>query len=198
MNKNLLETSRKYKAQADKLLVQSGLVESLKQHGEVHFTGAYAGDVMMHGDVDITVVRDEPYTIQEVFDIFKAIYFQGKFKSYFIGGDWDDPRKGKEFPHGYYIGFKDKVDGEKWKFDVWFISREDFEERNKLFSIDKVQLTDEQKERILFFKQYRKDNKLGMTGQVIYTAVLEGNCKTIEEFNNFVESQKSSSLHASS
>ena len=95
----LIEISRKYKEQADELLKKTGLVEDLKKHGEVYFTGAYAGDVMFHGDIDITVVRDEPYSIEDVFEIFKTLYFTGKFRSYFIKGDWDDPREGEEFPN---------------------------------------------------------------------------------------------------
>ena len=181
----LIQISRNYKERADVLLKKTGLTENLKKYGEVHFTGAFAGNVMMHGDVDIVVVRDEPYSIEEVFEIFKDLYFKGKFRSYFIGGDWDDPRKGNEFPNGYYVGLKEKVEGEKWKFDIWFMSRKDFKDRDKSFSIDKIKLTDEQKELILLFKKYRKDNKLDIIGQAIYKAVLEGNCKTIKEFNDY-------------
>jgi len=183
----LTEISKRFKEQADKLLIKTGLVEDLEKYGKVYFTGAYAGSLMMHGDVDITVVRDKPYSIEEVFEIFKCLYFKRKFRSYFIGGDWDDPRKGTEFPNGYYFGLKEKIGGERWKFDVWFISEKDFKERNKLFSINKIELTDEQREQILFFKKYRKDNKLDVLGQTIYKAVLEGKCRTIKEFENYID-----------
>lgn len=81
---------------------------------------------------------------------------------------------------------KDVIDNEKWKFDIWFISREEFNKRSKLLSIDKVQLTEDQKEIILFFKKYRKDSILDINGQSIYKAVLEGNCKTTEDLKNYL------------
>lgn len=183
----LLEESKKYKLQADKLLLESGLIDTLKKYGELHFVGAYAGDVMMHGDIDMAVIRDGPYSLEEIFIIFKDIYFERKFRSYFLDGDWDNPKKGKEYPNGYYIGMKDRVGDEKWKFDIWFLSKEEFAKRCEMLSIDKIKLTKEQKELILFFKQYRKDNKLDIMGQTIYKAVLEGNCKTIEDLELYIK-----------
>jgi hypothetical protein len=182
----LTQISDKYKEQANELLESKGLVKTLEKYGRVYFTGAYAGKVMMHGDVDITVVQEKPYLIDGVFEIFKSLYFEGKFRSYFIKSDWDDPRMGNEFPNGYYIGLKDKINGEKWKFDIWFVSRKDFEERNKSLCIDKIQLNEEQRESILLLKKYRKENKLDIPGVVIYKAVLDGNCKTIKDFEEYL------------
>ncbi len=183
----LSEISKKYKIQADRLLLESGLINTLKKYGELNFVGAYAGDVMMHGDIDMAVVRDQSYSLENIFIIFKEIYFQRKFKSYFLDGDWNNPKKGKDFPDGHYIGMKDVIDGEKWKFDIWFLSKEEFAKRRDMLSIDTIKLTEEQKELILFFKQYRKDNKLDIMGQIIYKAVLEGDCKTIEELEQYIK-----------
>ncbi|MEI7689316.1 MAG: hypothetical protein WCI91_04010 [Candidatus Nomurabacteria bacterium] len=181
----LLEISKNYKLQADKLLSESGLINTLNKYGEVHFVGAYAGDVMMHGDIDMAVVRDQAYSLEEIFAIFKDIYFGRKFISYFLDGDWNNPKKGKEYPNGYYIGMKDIVDNEKWKFDIWFLSKEEFIKRSELLSIDKIELTESQKELILLFKQYRKENKLNIMGQTIYKAVLENNSKTTEDLEQY-------------
>jgi hypothetical protein len=92
--------SNQWKQKADELLVKTDLVRDLSRYGTVHFTGAYKYNLMTHGDIDISVVRQKPFTIEEIFDIFKNLYFNGKFRSYFIGGDWDDPRKEQEFPEG--------------------------------------------------------------------------------------------------
>ena len=178
---SLFDISKKYKQQADNLLKETGIIDDLKKYGSIEFVGAYAANLMMHGDIDISVVRSKPFSIEEVFDIFRSLYFKGTFRSYFIGGDWDDPRKGNEFPHGYYVGMKQRIGNEKWKIDVWFIGEEDFNNREKEFNISNIPLTDEQKEVILYFKQYRKENKLSIPSQKIYEAVLKHNCKTIEE-----------------
>ena len=165
------------------MLRDTGLVEDLKNFGEIHFSGAYSGDVMMHGDIDITVVREIPYTSEEVLDILKFLYLKGKFRSYFIKGDWDDDRKGAEFPHGHYIGLKQRLNREKWKVDIWFVSREEFEGRKGNFlNIGDVTLTDEQRELILEFKKYRNDHKLVISGQEIYDAILNKSIKNIDQF----------------
>ena len=153
----LSKISEKFKSNADILLQETNLIADLKNFGEIHFSGAYSGDVMMHGDIDITVVRENPYTSEEVLDILKFLYLKGKFRSYFIKGDWDDSRKGAEFPHGHYIGLKQRLNGEKWKVDIWFVSREEFEERKGNFlNIGDVTLTNEKRELILEFKKNLK------------------------------------------
>lgn len=179
----LSDISNKLKAEADVLLAQTGIVSDLKNYGEVHFCGAYAGNVMVHGDIDITVVRENPYSAEEVLDILKALYLKGKFRSYFIKGDWDDDRKGNEFPHGHYIGMKQRINGNKWKVDVWFIGKKEFESR-KATSLDigSVSLSNEQRELILEIKKYRQDNHLDISGQEIYDAVLKRGIKSVAEF----------------
>jgi len=52
--------------------------------------------------------------------------------------------------------------------------------------IDKLKLTENQREAILLLKKYRKENKMDISGIVIYKAVLEGNCKTIKEFEKYL------------
>lgn len=179
---DIIETSKAWKAKADRLLNEKGLVADLSKFGEVHFTGAYSYDLMMHGDVDVSIVREKPFSIEEVLEIFKSLYLKGKFRSYFIGGDWDDPRKGAEFPKGYYIGLKEKLDGERWKFDLWFLGREEFNKRSdnpKLKS-----LTEGQKKLILECKQVRSQDKLAVTGQEIYDLVLGGKLIEAEDLRS--------------
>ncbi|MEK7552268.1 MAG: hypothetical protein AAB534_02515 [Patescibacteria group bacterium] len=179
----LSQTSGKFKNNADILLQETDLISQLKSFGDVFFSGAYAGNVMMHGDIDITVVRENPYLAEEVLDILKFLYLKGKFRSYFIKGDWDDSRKGAEFPHGHYIGLKQRLGEEKWKVDIWFVGRAEFEDRKKKFlNIGDVVLTGEQRELILSFKKYRNDHNLDISGQEIYDAVLNKSIKNIKQF----------------
>jgi hypothetical protein len=177
----LLIASEFYKKEADRILLESDLAQDLSKFGEVIFTGAYAGNVMMHGDVDVAVVRDVPYTKDEVFTVMRTFYDKGFFRSYFIAGDWDDPRKGAEFPVGQYLGLKLKVGDERWKFDIWFVGRKEYEDSQKNFQIKNAVVDPEQKETILYFKKYRNDNNLPISGFHIYDAVLNKNCTTIEE-----------------
>ena len=170
--------SKKWKDRANTLLREKELVEKLSLFGKVHFTGAYLYDLMMHGDIDISVIREKVFSKEEVLAIFNSFYSEGKFRSYFIGGDWDDPRKGNEFPEGYYVGLKEKVDGETWKIDIWFFSEEEFKNRPNMTELQSID--DEKKNLILECKQYKKDNSIKITGKEIYTSVLSGEVKSIE------------------
>lgn len=184
---NLVKTARGWKEKAITLLERTELIKDLSHYGAVYTTGAYAYDLMMHGDIDISVVREQPYTANEVFDIFKELYFKGAFRSYFIGGDWDDPRKGAEFPNGYYIGLKEKINSGRWKVDIWFISHAEYEKR----SVNEERLktiTDTERTLILTCKEYRNANKLSVTGQEIYNAVLDGKWNSLDDFKKDITS----------
>jgi len=181
---NLLNTSNKYKKVADDFLQSSQLLTVLKRYGRIEFEGAYAGNVMLHGDIDIKVIRNTNYTQDEMFTILQDIYGTcgDSFRSLFIKADWDDPRLGQQFPNGRYIGFKTYINDERWKFDVWFISEaENARDRGKL-DISKMELSEEQRRKILEFKQYRKKHNLKISGQEIYEAVLEKGITDPEEY----------------
>ena len=181
----LIEISKEWKRKADHFLKEKEIVETLSKFANVNFNGAYAYDLMMHGDIDISISREQEFSVEEVFEIFRQLYFTGKFRSYFIGGDWDDPRKGKEFPKGYYIGLKENINGERWKIDIWFVSES--EQTNRKENSNLYSLTEDQKELILECKQYRNDHKLSVTGQEIYDNVLGGKWKSIDDFKTAIK-----------
>jgi hypothetical protein len=172
---NPLVTSNTYRKVADQFLKSSQLLETLQKYGRVEFEGAYAGNVMMHGDVDIKVIRDTDYTQDEMFTILKDIHDAcgDTIKSLFIKADWDDPRFGQQYPYGRYIGLKTSINDERWKFDLWFISETEAVRDRGVLDISKVTLTEEQRLMILVFKQYRKEHLSKASGQEIYEAVLE-------------------------
>lgn len=117
---DLLKISSDYKQKADNFLSLFSLSNVLAKYGKVEYEGAYAGNVMFHGDVDIKVIRESDFTQGEMFIILKDIYDScgENFKSLFIKADWDDPRLGQQFPYGKYIGLKTYLDDERWKFDI--------------------------------------------------------------------------------
>ncbi len=185
---NLLEISNDFKKKADILLSQTGLLEDLKKFGDVQTSGAYSGNVMLSGDIDVTVIRQDPYSAEEVLEILKELYLKSKFRSYFIKGDWDDDRKGNEFPNGHYMGLKQRLDGEKWKVDIWFMSEEEFRKRQSDFlDIGKRKFSEEERLVILNLKKERNDHVLDISSQQIYEAVLNGGIRTLEEVKQFLK-----------
>lgn len=171
----LIETSDSYTETASAFLESSQLLTVLEKSGRIEFEGAYAGNVMLHGDVDIKVIKDVDFTQDELFTILKDIHDTcgDNFRSLFIKADWDDPRLGQQFPNGRYIGLKTYVNDERWKFDIWFISEEENNRDRGKLDISKTNFTDEKRLKILEFKQYRKEHGLKVPGQEIYEAVLE-------------------------
>lgn len=165
----------------------SQLLTTLKKYGRIEFEGAYAGNVMLHGDIDIKVIRETDYTQDEMFAILKDIHdtCSDSIKSLFIKADWDDPRFGQQYPYGRYIGLKTLLNDERWKFDIWFISEAEAARDRGQLDISKMVLTEAQRSKILEFKQYRKDHSLKVSGQEIYEAVL------VKGFNNPAEYFKS-------
>ena len=172
---NLLAICDTYKQTATKFLEESQLLTVLRAYGRIEYEGAYAGNVMLHGDVDIKVIRDTDYTQDELFVILKDIHDTCKdsIRSLFIKADWDDPRFGQQYPCGRYIGLKTSVNNERWKFDIWFISETEATRDRDTLNIGKIDLTEKQRCTILAFKQYRKDHEIKVSGQEIYEAVLE-------------------------
>lgn len=172
---DVLKISDQYTKIASDYLQSSKLVEVLEKYGCVAYEGAYAGNVMMDGDIDIKVIRENEFTIDDMFVVLRDLYDMcgDSFRSYFLKRDWDDPRIGKQFPNGQYIGLKTYIGDERWKCDIWFIDESESTRDRQKIDISKIELTDEQRRVILVFKQYRKQNKLKVSGQEIYEAVLE-------------------------
>ena len=55
----LLEESKRIKVQADRILKESGIIEILKDYGEIKIGGSYPLDVMLRPDLDFFVVREK-------------------------------------------------------------------------------------------------------------------------------------------
>ena len=184
LKNSIVKISDLYKETASSFLESSKLLSVLEKYGKIEFEGAYAGNVMLHGDVDIKVIRENDYTQDEMFTILRDIHDTcgNNIRSLFIKADWDDPRLGQQFPSGRYIGLKTYVNDERWKFDVWFISEaENTRDRGKL-DISKIELSEEQRLKIILFKQYRKEHGLKVPGQEIYEAVLEEGITNPDEY----------------
>lgn len=181
---NLLEMSDRYKKMADSFLAESKLLLVLEKYGRIEFEGAYAGNVMLHGDIDIKVIGDKDYISEDIFVVLKEIQNTSgeSIRSLFIKADWDDPRFGQQYPYGKYIGLKTLLNEERWKVDIWFISEAEAVREKDVLDISRTDLTDEQRLQILECKQYRKDHGLKVSGQEIYEAVLSGNYTSPEEF----------------
>lgn len=187
----LTEQSDKFKKLADELLASSKLLQILEKFGQIRIVGSYAAGLMMHGDIDIHILRDKEFSKQETLDMFNEIVASTKFNSYYIG-DWNDSNVHPEFPYGYYIGLKTRIGDIKWKIDIWFLSiaeQERFDKEN--MDVTKIALSDEQREAILAFKKYRQENGVKISGQEIYEMVTNTGVVKLDEFKQFLKDRPS-------
>lgn len=170
---SLLKESKKYKGLSEELLSSSGLIPILEKFGEIKFVGSYAAELQMSGDIDIHVLRDKSFIKEETLVVFNEIVKNTKFNSYYIG-DWNGTNLHPEFPEGYYIGLKIWFANEKWKIDIWLMSKVEQEKFGRVhFDITKAKITLEQSEEILRLKKHRRENNLKISGQEIYEKVLK-------------------------
>lgn len=190
---DLLERSRNLRESADRLLEKSGLLEILNEYGEVVIGGSYLADIMVYGDIDITVVREENFSFDDSLAILKKIYDRTHFSSFFVGGDWSNPWNEDQNMEGElkssggagkYIGLKDRHDQEEWKVDLWFISKEEAMRRRSGFFrdyISEMEMTEEQKILILELKHYVHKREYDISSNFIYDLVLNKGCSNFRE-----------------
>ncbi len=191
----LLEKSKELKAQADKILEESGIVEILKDYGEVKLGGSYALDVMLRPDIDLFVIT-KTHNWGKVLDIHAKIMRLKYFRD-FNFANWVDFEDQAVTPmKGYYFQPWVPINDQLWKMDIWLITSE-YDRTIELTEYYKKLLDQETDDRkrvaILEIKEVmRKDEKYvkGVDGKLIYSAVLEKGIKDVEEFKKSLRPQK--------
>ncbi|MDD4994861.1 MAG: hypothetical protein PHW53_00070 [Patescibacteria group bacterium] len=177
--------SKKWKREAVNLLQDSGVENILKEFGDVIFTGAYAADLMMSGDIDIYVVN-KSYSKKKVLEIFNKLTNFCSFEGYLFF-DWKK-NKHPDFPSAYYVGLKKKINKTKWKIDIWLLTPEDLH-KLPYFSLKPDEISKEQKLAILKFKNYRNKFFQNISSKIIYDIVLKHNITTVKVFKKYIKNK---------
>lgn len=174
--------SSKWKSDADKLLHDSQLVEQLKKFGKVSFSGSYAYDLMLNADIDMHLVIDN-YSRGGAIAILTALIAQNWWNS-FTYADWTQDKfrlpQWQWLPKAHYINLKADFAGSRWKVDLWILDKAKYKGDHLAPKMKKV--TPEQKAVILLLKEARNAKQLTSGSYDIYTAVLDDDVKTVDEF----------------
>lgn len=184
-DKKLLSKSKKFEKTANRILDSSKLPKILSKFGKVSFQGGYATDLLMNGDIDIYVI-DKSFSKEKVLKIFNMIVRSTTFNSYWLADYKKFTHKRGIFPNAYYIGLKTRVKDEKWKIDIWFLTKKDVK-NIKYYSLNKNQISQQQKIIILKLKEWRNKYNKKISGFHIQEAVLENNVKNIIQFKKFLK-----------
>ena len=125
----MIERARNWKEGADRLLAESKLADLLQRHGEVHFSGGYAYNVMMAPDIDIHLLVPE-FTKTRAVKVHLSLVDQGWWATITFA-DWVEerfrPPTLSGVPRGYYVGVETQFDAVRWKVDIWVLDRTSIE-----------------------------------------------------------------------
>lgn len=170
--KDLINKADDLKRTADKILEESDLINTLREYGDVKIVGSYKYNLMTNGDIDIYVLNEDP-SKELAINVLNKLIEMGHFRGYFFY-DWVKYRK-TEFPIGYYVGLKTRVDNQKWKIDIWFLKKP-IPELVGLKNMDS-----EKRETILKIKFERDKKCLPISSYEIYDSVLNREVKEIKD-----------------
>jgi len=189
MNKQLTldEESQKFKKDADQVLKDSGLLNLLSQYGEVHFVGGYQFNLMLSGDIDIHVyIKDfKEFNKEKLVEILNKLIRQYYFQAYKIDDlvKWPTPK----YPYGYYLGLRTVPAGyeKRWKIDIWFVQEDSKDGQENFKRLTKM--TEREREIILEFKNWRRENNLEFPSIFIYKAVIDEKIYNLDKFKEYLK-----------
>jgi hypothetical protein len=196
----LLIQSDQMKAVADRILRESGIIDVLKEYGEVKIGGSYALDVMLRPDIDLFVITPE-HDWEKVTSVYSKIMARRYFREFDFVNWVDFDGEGVVSMRGYYFQPWVPIDGRLWKMDIWLITA-DQDRSDSLTNHFKELLGREPdeskriaileiKKAMLEGKKYRN----GVNGRLIYEAVLEGAVKSVEDFEKYLYGRASENLN---
>lgn len=147
------EYSKKIKQDADELLQTTGLINSLKEFGEVVIGGSYKYDLMWDPDIDMVVICDDPRT-KSVEALHKMVDLR-LFQKYEYGDFAKFKRQDR--PESYIVNLILPFCGQKWEIEVWFME-EYPPEQIGMDELMKYKLNDKNRKTILQMKKSRAES----------------------------------------
>lgn len=173
--------SRALQSVADHLLQESGLLDVLRQVGEVRLTGSYAYGVMLdHADIDIEVTVPPGRERSCAITLLEKLIDQNYWNGYQF---WDHREKRSprhpDVPWAYYVQLKGAQGGHWWQVDVWVGDREALPPTDQWVRLG---MDARAREIVLNLKHARAAGHIGASSLAIYTAVLKDHVASVDEF----------------
>ena len=190
--RDLLNTDRLLRTEAEALLESRGLRTLLEQYATIHVVGSYALELMVWRDLD--VLMDAPgITVNEFFELGGRIAAMlSPWKMFFTNNR--DHQGTPSDPRGLYWGIRlGDIKTGAWKIDLWAFETE--QSREKLLECQhlKSRLSQQSRLTILRLKsQLWHDSRYRdqVTSQDIYDAVLGHQAQSLADFWSYVRSKQ--------
>ena len=180
------------RAEADNLLIETGLMDLLRQRGSIHVSGSYVLRLMTWRDLDV-YLEAPAITVTDFFTLGTRIAeLLDPWKMFFTN---NRARLDPKYPGGLYWGIRlGDVRKGAWKIDLWAMDSPAC--RLALEKSDEIaaRLTPESRQVILKLKSQlwrHPDYRDTITAKTIYDAVLGGGVTDLDGFWVFVRSRTS-------
>jgi hypothetical protein len=178
------------RAEADNLLIETGLMDLLRKRGSVHVSGSHALRLMTWRDLDV-YLEAPAITVTEFFTLGTRIAeLLDPWKMFFTN---NRARLDPKYPAGLYWGIRlGDIRNGAWKIDLWAMDSPAC--RLALQKCDEIaaRLTPESRQVILELKSQlwrHPDYRDTITAKTIYDAVLGGGVTDLDGFWAFVKSR---------
>lgn len=188
-----IEQANQLKAEADRLLDNSGIIAILSKFGKVHITGSYAYNLMTWRDIDLCLEIKNIRT-DILFDIGKEISKIPEVGSMYFRNEFVLKTDGNPLAMFWCIDFYFQ-NGIKWKIDVLISNSKEVTRVMKIGTNLLKKIDDTKRKTILKIKsalskspEYRRT----FGSKDIYKAVIEDNISTIDEWYEWLKKKKSS------
>lgn len=180
---DILLKSESIKKEADELLSNYKVIETLEKFGEVNFTGSYKLDLMYKKDIDISLVTDN-LTVEEFTKLGKELIENLNTPTVYYRNTNITPVE-KRPENAFYWGIKT---GE-WFLDIWAMRREVYLRAENYITEIKSKLNPENRIIILQLKNELLSlntygNKFG--SRELYDAVLNKNVTSVQSFEKYL------------
>lgn len=169
-NKDILEFSKRTKADAVALLAQTNLIDILKKYGEVIILGSYEYDLMWGADIDIMVISRD--TRKSSLEALNQVV-EAKLAQKYEYGDFVTFKREKR-PESYILNLILPFNDRKWEVEIWFFNKIP-DNQKEINDLMKTKLNEKNKLAILKIKEKRERTgltKYSLSSVDIYKKVL--------------------------
>jgi len=169
-DKDILEFSKKTKADAVALLDHTNLVDILNKYGEVVINGSFEYDIMWGADIDIVVICKDirKSSLRALNGVIEA-----KLAQKYEYGDFVTFKREKR-PESYILNLILPFNDRKWEIEIWFFDKIPDSQKEVDFLIE-TKLNEKNKLEILKMKEQREKsglNKHSLSSIDIYKKIL--------------------------
>lgn len=176
---NLLFSSKQMRLNADKILSETHLLETLSTLGIVKPIGGYAFHLMHDPDIDIIVRCDRRReSAIKALDLFVR---SAIFSRYELGDFVQFPQSNR--PNGYILVLQYPFENKIWEIEIWFIGMDEYQKNDLEERLNSI--TTDQRRTILQLKQDRASKEIDkkkLSSIDIYEGVLVKGYKSLEDF----------------